>query len=117
MTQYQSNFNGRVAFKEQAALGTPASGAGGIILRNGGGTRAKLSKAAISSKEIRPDAQPVRGRHGMQSSTGGPYSGELSIQTYDTIFQGLLRSTWDTEITKTQADFTSLTTGANVINL
>lgn len=117
MTQYQSNFNAWVAFKEQSALGSQATGSGGIILRNGGGTRAKLGKAPIPSKEIRPDGQPVRGRHGSQTATGGPYAGETSLQTYDPVFQGLMRSTWDTEITKTQADFTSLTTGANSIIL
>ncbi|WP_316214295.1 phage tail tube protein [Bradyrhizobium sp. SZCCHNR2032] len=112
---YQSKFAGYFAFKEQAGIGTQATGAGGIVYRQTGGTPAKLAKAAIQSKEIRQDAQPVRGRHGQQTSTGGPYSGELSLGTFDAIFQALLRGTWDTEITKTQADFTSLTTGANSI--
>lgn len=117
MTTYQSNFYGYAAFKEQSALGTQATGASGTILRQTGGTPGKLAKAPIASKEIRTDAQPVKGRHGMQTATGGPYSGELSLQTFDSIFQGLLRATWDSEITKTQADFTSLTTGAHTIIL
>lgn len=114
---YQSNFAGYFSYKEQSGLGVQATGSAGIIYRQTGGTPGKLSKAAIQSKEIRQDAQPVRGRHGQQSSAGGPYSGELSLGTFDPIFQGLLRGTWDTEITKTQSDFTSLTTGAHTIVL
>jgi hypothetical protein len=114
---YQSNFYGYSAFLVQSALGTPATGAGGTIIRQTGGTPGKLSKAAIQSKEIRGDAQPVKGRHGMQTAVGGPYGMELSIQSCDQIMQAAMRATWDTEITKTQSDFTSLTTGAHTIIL
>lgn len=114
---YQSNFYGYSAFLVQSALGTPATGAGGTIIRQTGGTPGKMSKAAIQSKEIRGDAQPVKGRHGMQSAVGGPYGMELSIQSCDQIMQSTMRATWDSEITKTQADFTSLTTGAHTIVL
>lgn len=112
---YASNFYNYTAFLVQSALGTPATGAGGTILRQTGGTQAKLSKAAISSKEIRQDGQPVKGRHGMQTAVGGPYGTELSLQSSDQIMQAVMRATWDTEITKTQSDFTSLTTGAHTI--
>lgn len=114
---YQSNFYGYSAMLLQSALGTPATGAGGTIIRQTGGTPGKLSKAAIQSKEIRGDAQPVKGRHGMQTAVGGPYGMELSIQSCDQIMQAVMRGTWDTEITKTQADFTSLTTGLHTIVL
>ncbi|MGJ4893778.1 phage tail tube protein [Bradyrhizobium oligotrophicum] len=114
---YQSNFAGYFAFKEQSGLGSQATGSSGIVYRQTGGQPGKLSKTAIQSKEIRQDAQPVRGRHGQQASTGGPYSGELSLGTFDLVLQALLRGTWDSEITKTQADFTSLTTGAHTIPL
>jgi hypothetical protein len=112
---YQSNFHGYTAFLVQSALGTQASGSGGQILRQAGGTPGKLSMSSISSKEIRQDAQPARGRHGMQATVGGPYTGELSIGSWDAILQALLRGTWDTEISATSADFTSLTYGANSI--
>ncbi|SHJ70118.1 hypothetical protein SAMN05444159_1265 [Bradyrhizobium lablabi] len=112
---YQSNFYGYSAMLLQSALGTPAVGAGGTIIRQTGGTPGKLSKAAIQSKEIRQDAQPVKGRHGMQTAVGGPYTTELSIQSADQIMQAVLRGTWDTEITATSADFTSITFGANTI--
>lgn len=117
MTTYQSNFDGYVSMLVQSALGTPATGAGGTMIRLTGGTPGKLSKAAIPSKEIRQDAQPVRGRHGQQSTAGGPYGMELSIQSMDQIMQACMRSTWDAPITKTQSDFTSLTTGAHTIVL
>src|SRR6202035_2416192 len=112
---YQSNFYGYSAFLVQSALGTPATGAGGTIIRQTGGTPGKLSKAAIASKEIRGDAQPVKGRHGMQTAVGGPYTTELSIQSADQIMQAVLRSTWDSELTFTSANFTSLTYGAHTI--
>lgn len=113
---YQSFFNLRIAIKAQSALGTPASGSSATVLRVAGGTRGKLTKTAIESKEIRTDAQRTRGRHGFQQ-TSGSYDVEVSIGAFDPVLQAVLRGAWDTEITKTQADFTSLTTDANAINL
>jgi hypothetical protein len=112
---YASNFYNYTSFLVQSALGTPATGAGGIILRQAGGTQAKLTKAAISSKEIRQDGQPVKGRHGLQTAVGGPYMTELSIQASDLIMQAVMRATFDTEISCSSADFTSQTTGAHTI--
>lgn len=114
---YQSNFARYVAMLVQSGIGVPATGAGATMIRQAGGTPGDASKAAIQSKEIRQDAQPVKGRHGQQSTVGGPYTTELSIQSCDQIMQAVMRATWDTEITKTQADFTSLTTGAHTIVL
>lgn len=114
---YQSNFNRYVAFKAQAALGTPASGTGALILRDAGGSEGKLTKNAIKSKENRRDAQQTRGRHGMQKTAGGPYDTEMSIGLMDGILQAVMRGTWDAEITKTAADFTSITIASNVITL
>lgn len=114
---YQSNYARYAAMLVQSGIGVPATGGGGTILRLTGGTPGKLSKAAIQSKEIRQDGQPVKGRHGQQSTAGGPYSMELSLQSVDQIMQAVMRATWDTELTKTQSDFTSLTTGAHTIVL
>jgi hypothetical protein len=94
MTTYSTNFGGFVAYKVQSALGTAASGSGGSELRLTGGTMGKLSKAAISSKEIRPDAQQTRGRHGIQSSSGS-YTTELSAGSVDSIIEAIMRGTWD----------------------
>lgn len=112
---YQTNFARYVAMLVQSGIGVPATGGGGTMLRLAGGTPGKLTKAAIQPKEIRADAQPVKGRHGQQSTAGGPYSIEMSLQTVDQIMQAVMRATWDTEITLTSSDFTSLTYGAHTI--
>ena len=112
---FSSNFHGYAAYLLQSGLGSPASGAGGKILRQTGGTPGKLTIDAIESKEIRQDAQHTRGRHGMHMTSGGPYTTELSVGSVDAILQALLRGTFDTQITATSADFTSLTYGANTI--
>lgn len=113
---YQTNFNGYVAYGAQVALGTAKRGSGGTILRTTGGTPGHLTKAPIESKEVRRDAQHTRGRHGMQTVTGGPYACEVSRDAFDSIYQALMRGTWDAQFTATSADFTTATiTGANTI--
>lgn len=112
---YQSNFYGYTSRLLQSDFGVGATGDGGMIIRQTGGTQGKLSKAAIQSKEIRGDAQPVKGRHGMQTSVGGPYSTEMSLGSADDIIQAVFRGTWDSAISATSSDFTSVTYGANSI--
>lgn len=112
---YQSNFNGLVAYKAQSALGTPASGASASVLRVAGGNGIKLAKAAIESNEIRADGMRSRGRHGSQR-TSSAYLAELSLGSHDPILEAIMRGTWDAvALTKTQADFTSLTTAVDGI--
>ena len=117
MTTYQSNFNSYVAFKKQSGLGSPESGSGGTIMRLSGGTPGELTKGIIGSKEVRRDAQRTRGRHGFQKTAGGPYDGETSLGSFDDIFQALLRGAWDTELSKTSADFTTIAIASNVLTL
>lgn len=112
---YQSNFNLLVAVKAQSALGTPASGSAATVLRVAGATRGKLTKTAIESKEVRPDAQRTRGRHGFQQ-TAGTYEVEVSIGAFDPILAAVLRGTFDSEITKTGADFTNIAIASNVLS-
>ena len=111
---YQSFFNKVIAIKAQSALGSPASGTGATVLRVTGGTPGKLTKTAIESKEVRADAQRTRGRHGFQA-TAGSYDIEVSVGAIDPILQAILRGTWDSEITATSADFTSIAIAGNVI--
>lgn len=112
---YQSNSNALIAYKKQAALGTPAIVTGGSVLRIAGGNGIKLAKAAIASAEVRNDGMSTRGRHGTQAITAA-YNAELSLGSHDPIIEALMRSTWDSSaFVKTQVDFTSLTTGANTI--
>lgn len=114
---YQTSSNGLIAYKKQSGLLTPASGAGANQLRIAGGAGIKLSKVAIESKEVRNDGMSVRGRHGTQAIAAS-YTCESSLGSLDPIIEAIMRSTWDSSaLTKTQADFTSLTTGANTIVL
>ncbi|CAL77415.1 hypothetical protein BRADO3638 [Bradyrhizobium sp. ORS 278] len=115
---YQSNFNALIAYKAQTGLGTAASGAGANQLRLSGGQGAKLSKAAIVSNELRKDGMSTRGRHGTQGVVAS-YNAEVSLGSIDPIILAIMRAAaWDSSVlTKTQADFTSLTTGANSIVL
>ncbi|WP_018456803.1 phage tail tube protein [Bradyrhizobium sp. WSM4349] len=112
---YQSQSAGLVAYKVQSALGTQATAPSGNLLRIAGGNGAQVSKASVESVEVRNDGLSTRGRHGSQKASSG-YNGELSLGSHDPIVEAIMRSTWDsTALTKTQADFTSLTTGANTI--
>lgn len=115
MTTLQSNFNGYLAYKAQSGLGVPASGSGGTVLRQTGGTPGKLAITAVQSKEVRRDAMVTRGRHGMQATSGGPFDTEYSVGSLDAILTSIMRGTFDTEITVDASDFTSITTGANTI--
>lgn len=109
---YQSNSAGYVAQKVQSALGSQASGAGAKIIRTAGGAGVKLAKAAVESNEVRRDGMRTRGRHGTQK-TSSAYHAEVSLGSMDDILEAICRDTWTAaDLTKTQSDFTSLTTGA-----
>src|SRR6516225_9970306 len=113
MSTYQTGSNAQVSYKKQTGRGVPASGAGANVLRIAGGAGVKLAKQAIASAEIRSDGMSTRGRHGTQQVTAA-YSAEASLGALDAI----MRSTWDTNVlTRTQADFTGLTTDVDGINL
>lgn len=112
---YQSQSAGLVAYKVQSGLGSQASALSANLLRIAGGAGVKVGKAATESVEVRNDGLSVRGRHGSQKSSSA-YNVEMSLGSHDPIIEAIMRSTWDsTALTKTQADFTSLTTGANSI--
>ncbi|MGM4955693.1 phage tail tube protein [Bradyrhizobium barranii] len=107
---YQSQSAGLVAYKVQSGLGTQASAVSANLLRIAGGNGIRVSKAATESAEVRNDGLSTRGRHGSQKASSG-YNGEMSLGSHDPIIEAIMRSTWDsTAFTKTQTDFTSLTT-------
>jgi hypothetical protein len=115
MPVYQSQQNAYMAFKVQSALGTQASGASGTIFRQVGGAGGQFSRAATQSQEVRRDAMSIKGRLGT-GKTVGAWQGEMSLASFEEIFQAVMRDTWDASVlTVTQAGFTSLTTGANTI--
>jgi hypothetical protein len=117
MSTYQTVSNAQVSYKKQMGRGAPASGAGANVLRIAGGAGVKLAKQAIASAEIRSDGMSTRGRHGTQQVTAA-YSAEASLGALDPIIEAIMRSTWDANVlTKTQADFTGLTTDVDGIDL
>lgn len=114
---YQSQSNGYVAFKAQSGLGAGASGVGATLLRATGGPGGRLVKGTFGSNEVRRDGMRTRGRHGGRR-TSGPYTCEWSLGLADEILQAVMRGTWGAaNLAKTDADFTSITTGANTIVL
>lgn len=114
---YQEQSNAYVSFKAQVSQGTQASGADAQILRHNGGQGGRLTKAATESAEIRRDMLSSRGRHGSQK-TNGAYTSELSLGSLDPIMEAVMRGTWGAaDLSLDEADFTSITTGANTIVL
>jgi hypothetical protein len=112
---FQTGSNASIAYKKQAGLGVPANGAGASVLRIAGGAGVKLAKQAIASAEIRSDGLSTRGRHGTQQVTAA-YNAEASLGALDPIIEAIMRGGWDSNVlSKTQADFTSLTTVADGI--
>jgi hypothetical protein len=112
---YSENWNGYAAVKVQGALGTQASGSDAKVLRQTGGQGGSMTKAAIESNEVRRDGLSTRGRHGLQK-TNGSYSHELSLGGFDDILEAVMRGTWGSaNLAITEADMTSITTGANTI--
>src|SRR5215831_204883 len=110
MTTYQTGSDALIAYKKQSGLGVAASGAGANVLRIAGGNGLKLAKQAIASTEIRSDGMSTRGRHGTQQLTAA-YNAEASLGALDPIIEAVMRGAWDANVlSKTQADFTSLTT-------
>lgn len=81
----------KLNFKKQGAQGTVATGgaATGTNLRRVTSTL-DLSKAFYKSAEIRSSAQRSDGRHGVRS-VGGTITGELSVGTYQSFFESVLR--------------------------
>lgn len=113
---YQSQSNAYVAYKQQSAKGTQATGSGATILHTAGGQGGRLSKAAIESNTVRRDGMRIRGRHGTQK-TQGAYNHELGIGSLDDILEAVMRGTYEADLVITQAtaSLTSITTTASAI--
>lgn len=103
MGLYQTGRNVVVAYKANAgAYGTAAvSGGGATGLRFNSG-KLNLTKSPIDSEENRRDGMRTRGRHG-QRAVEGSYTAELSVGTFDALFEAAMRGTWATALTITQA--------------
>ncbi len=114
---YQTARNIRVAYKAETTFNTLAGASGGYQFRvNRGGMN--LTKEPINSNEIRPDGLITRGRHG-QRNVSGSYEGDLSLGTFDPLFEAGFRQAWTVALSITQAtgamSSATLAVGANTI--
>jgi hypothetical protein len=112
---YQSGRQIIVSMKKQAGLGQPASGSDAKVFRANRGMLG-LSKQPIQSGENRRDGMMTRGRHG-QKEVRGQYIADLSLGTFDHLFEAVMRSTFaaDLVITEATASLTSITTTTSTI--
>lgn len=110
---YQTGRNISVSYKEEVTYGTKPGATGATGFRPNSGNL-NLTKEPINSNEIRSDGMTTRGRHGSRSVTGG-YTGDLSVGTFDDLFEAVFRGTWSAALELDETDFTSITTGANTI--
>jgi hypothetical protein len=109
----QTGKNFIVAHKVEGTYNTQPGASGATVLRvKGGGLN--LAKTPINSEEIRGDALTAMARHGSQS-VAGSYQAELSVDAFDEVLEGVMRSTWVAAVAITQATMTSITTTASTI--
>lgn len=94
-----SGIRKQTTFKKQSALGTPAIGAGGQILRRETSVF-NLNKATFNSTEIVSHQQSTGVRHGMQSPTG-KIAGVISPGTYKLLMATAMRKDFVTGVNST----------------
>lgn len=90
---YQTGKNKIVAFKVEGTYNTAPGASGAEQLRIKASPGLTLVKSLINSEEVRSDGQSSIARHGSRQATG-TYNVELSVDSFDTVFEALLRSTW-----------------------
>jgi len=85
-----------VNYKAETVFNTLPGAAGARRFRlTGGGLR--LGRSNIDSAEFRSDGQSNIPRLGSRSVSGS-YTGELSVGTFDPLFEALLRGTWTSDV-------------------
>lgn len=112
----QTGKNLLVAYKVEATLNTvPAALTDAEQMRLSSSPGLTLSMPTILPSEIRSDMLTPMGRLGSRSVSGS-YSGDLSVNSWDTLLEAAMRSTWATLTTIDDTDFASVTVTANGIN-
>lgn len=113
---FQTQSNIVIAYKPEVTFGTPVTGGSGYQFRPNAGGGLSMSQAVINSNEIRSDGKSSIGRYGTKAVTGG-YSADLSVGTFDPLFEAVMRSTWvaAVAITEATAGLTSITTTTSTI--
>lgn len=126
MSLIASGISKILTFKKQSGIGVISGASGGQNLRRTQSTLDK-KKATYASKEIRPSQQRADFRHGVVS-VDGTISGELSVGTYQSFTESILRQLALTAVTSSAltdvsaasvsgATGTFTTIGANWITL
>jgi hypothetical protein len=89
----QTGRNLTISYKVESVFNTPVSGAGAFQFRANATGGMSLVRQLIRSNEMRPDGQTSMPRLGSASVTGG-YQADLSVGTFDPLFEAMFRSTW-----------------------
>lgn len=92
-----------VVIGAETTFGTPATATVGQALRRVSSSLAP-QKESFQSNEVRADLQVSDMRHGMRSARG-TIEGELSIQTYDALFEAAFGGTWAAGVSTSPSDF------------
>jgi len=111
----QTGKNLLVAYKVETTINTvPAAVTGAEVMRLSASPGLTLAMPTILPTELRSDMLTVMGRLGSRS-VAGSYSGDLSVNSWDTLLEAGMRSTWATVTAISQADFASVTVTAHGI--
>lgn len=108
----QTAKNVTVDYKVESAFNTAPTTADAERLRFVASPGLNMTRALIESEEVRPDQLRTMGRLG-SISVPGTYNSELSVGSFDTLIESLMRSTWVAAVTITEADMTSVTVANN----
>lgn len=104
----QTGMNVLVAFKEELTFNVPPDPAGAERLRLNPAPGLTLAMPTILPGELREDLLTPIGRLGSRS-VGGNYPCDLSVNSFDTLFEATLRGTFVAPIVLTSAEMTSIT--------
>jgi len=111
----QTGKNVIVAYKVEATLNTAPGVTNAEVLRIAPGGGLELRKDGIRSNEVRKDGLSSIVRHGSRHVEGA-FPVELSVGSFDTVLQALMRTTASTlVVTQATASLASITFGTNTI--
>lgn len=107
----QTGKNLLVAYKAETTLGVAPTASGATRFRPNPGAGLSLKRATIRSNEIRADLKTSMPRLGSKR-VDGSYPADLSVGTFDPLFEAVTRGTWTAANVITQATGTSVTATA-----
>jgi len=112
----QTGKNLYVAYKVEATLNTTPAAGDAEVMRLSASPGLGISMPTILPTEIRKDMLTVMGRLGSRSVSGS-FTGDLSVNSWDTLLQAAMRSTWATLVEIDDSDSSaSVTVTAAGIN-